>query len=135
MTRPELLELYRKTTFVYRAQMPWPRFVVLTADAPTGEHWPPKRTRRARRELERLLSGRPHRSVTGCDPGGSHAEKGWAFPCPDDEALAAARALGCRLRQFALFHVQDGRLELVWCAEPDERHDLGAWAARRIPRR
>ena len=131
MSREALRETYAKTVFRYRKAPPWSRFVILTADAPTGESWTSTQTRRARRELERLLSGRPHLAVTGCDPKSRHAEKGWAFPCADDAALAEARALGRRLRQIALFHVDAGQLELVWCDDPDDRHRIGPWSGRR----
>ena len=98
----------------------WPQeFVIVSAYATTGEHWPLERNLAADRELESYLRGMRIwiRRITGYSPTSVHAEPSWAAVVPFD----AACDLGLSFHQDAIYHVADDVLSISYC---DHRRDL-----------
>ena len=112
---------YLKTQFRTQESVElWPQeFVIVTAYATTGTQWPPEQNEAADRRLESELRGRGGWLVrlTGFSPSTGHAEPGWAFEMPFEEACD----LGLRYLQDAIYHVTGDELSVSFC---DDRRKL-----------
>lgn len=102
-------------------------FAIVTAWNPMDVRWSERMNRAADHRLRRLLARKHllHHRATASSPDGSHAEPGWAISCDLATALSVAR----RLRQRAIWWIENGTLHLVAC---DDGHTeaLGGFSER-----
>jgi len=111
----------------------WPQeFVIVTAYATTGTQWSSEQNAAADRRLEAELRERGGGlvRVTGFSPTTGHAEPGWAFEMPFEEACD----LGMRYLQDALYHVWGDVLSVSHCDERRKRIEVGGFRERLHPR-
>lgn len=111
----------------------WPsEFVIITAYAPTGQHWSDQENEaadhRISADLERLDIWRTR--ITGYSPETGHAEPGWAVELP----IETGREIGRRFQQDAIFVIRsddlghvpcDGNDSVIWLGGFRERVDAG----------
>lgn len=98
----------------------WPaQFVILSAWATTGQSWTREKNEAADQNLCELLAARGlwHQRITGYSPITGHAEPGWAFPMPLNDACD----LGQQFEQDALYHIEGDHLSVTHC---DHRRSL-----------
>lgn len=117
----EMPPVYFETRFRVDAPVGnWPsKFAIVTAYAPTGQHWAPERSLAAdgvlKTELLRVCGSVVR--VTGYSPSTGHAEPGWAASVPFDLACDLGRAF----LQDAVYYVTADELFVTFC---DERRAL-----------
>lgn len=107
----------------------WPdRFVILSAQATTGEHWSEAENDAADRQLEKALGDSDcwYCRLTGYSPDTGHAEPSWAA----DLAPEAGLELGRTFLQDAIYVVADGELWLLDCDNPIVREYVGPFVER-----
>jgi len=107
----------------------WPaEFVIVTAYATTGKHWAPKKNAAADESLEQHLrrKGGWLARVTGFNPTTGHAEPGWAFEMPLEEACD----LGHQYLQDALYHVCGDQLSVTYCDQKRALVPVGKFRER-----
>jgi hypothetical protein len=107
----------------------WPdRFVILSAQATTGEHWSEAENEAADRQLEMALSDWDCWCcrLVGYSPDSGHAEPGWAA----DLSVEAGLELGRTFLQDAIYLVEDGELWVLDCDSPIVREYVGPFAER-----
>jgi hypothetical protein len=112
--RPDSLHpAYFETRFRVPYSMPeWPdEFVIISANATTGEQWTAEDNERADEELVVMFEGLDSWRVTGFSPATGHAEPSWAV----ELHLDAACDIGLRFRQDAIFHVRGDLLSVTHC--------------------
>jgi hypothetical protein len=107
----------------------WPQeFVVISAYATTGETWPDVENERADEALAAALTGLGVWAypVLGFSTESDHAEPSWAACL----SLDAARALGRRFRQYAIFHVLGDHLSVTRCEHGASLVPIGSFRER-----
>lgn len=109
----------------------WPRsFQILTAFAPTGEHWSQAQNQAADQRLQAALEalGCWHHRLTGYSPFSGHSEEGWAAVLAPEVALE----LGARFRQHAIYAVDEDALWVRLCAN-GQGQPVGRFTAQLDP--
>lgn len=101
-------------------------FAVITACNPDGQTIPGAENRERTEAFRRDLAERgfSHFPVNGYDPDSPHEEPGFGVVCDEETALALGRSWG----QEAIFHVRQGDVELISCANPEERYPMGRFS-------
>jgi len=107
----------------------WPHeFVIISAYATTGEHWPHGRNAAADQQLAECL--RQHSSwlkrVTGYSPTTGHAEPSWAAALPFDEACD----LGLIFHQDAIYYIAEDVLSVSHCDARRKLIPVGSFRSR-----
>jgi len=124
---------YFETRFRHEgAEPPWPgRFAIVSAHATTGDRWPDTRNRDADERLAAAVAetGVWRCRVTGYSPDTGHAEPSWAIAVP----LEAARALGTRFLQDAIYWVEHDALSVVDCSGRRDPEFVGRFSDRIDP--
>lgn len=110
----------------------WPcEFAIITAFATTGACWSEEENAQADRALEtELRAAYPWvRRLTGFSPSTGHAEPGWAVAIE----LPAARQLGARYLQDAIYFVSKDTLVVASCKTQAAPVAVGAFRCRVHP--
>jgi hypothetical protein len=117
---------------LFRCEGPPPSFpeafAIISACATTGESWTAEREREADEALRRGLAtqGIWHHRIVGYAPDGSHEELSW---CAELD-LDAAREVGRRFLQDAIYVVLGDALQLVACEGALPPVEVGSFRAR-----
>lgn len=120
---------YLQTVFqIASSPANWPsRFAIVTAYNPNGKPHPLGENQKFDNALETELKLKNiwHWRVNGASPDLSHVELGFAIKVSLEEALI----IGSRLKQEAIFWIEENILLIVSC-DSDEKQNLGAWTPR-----
>lgn len=107
----------------------WPlEFVIISAFATTGEHWPHERNVAADQQLAECLQEQTTwlRRVVGYSPTTYHAEPSWAAVLPFDEACD----VGLNFCQDAIYHVSGDVLSVSFCDRQRRLVHVGSFRER-----
>jgi hypothetical protein len=126
-----ILTEYHGTRFAPKEPPPsrWPEaFAVITAYNPLGQGLDEEADRAATIRLRKAISrlGLNRHRVTGVSADLKHREPGFAVWGCD---LIAALQIGREFAQNAIFWIEDGRVDVVSCANGERQH-VGFWSER-----
>lgn len=114
--RPEYFHTRFRTEITFDG---WPeRFAIITAYATTGKVWTDEENQNADERLREVLIAidLDARRITGYSPTTGHAEPGWAVSME----LDAAKQIGQKFHQDAVYFIENGQLQVVNCAGTNE---------------